>query len=77
VIIMKKLRMNERKIDKLINKKIILIKKNDLGLLTKFELTIILLSLVMKSSAEFNVFEEDARHGFLCFVFILFAKVEL
>jgi hypothetical protein len=69
--------MNERKIDKLINTKIILIKENDSGLLTKFESAIIFLSLVMKSSAEFNVFEQDARHGFLFFVLILFVKVEL
>jgi hypothetical protein len=31
----------------------------------------------MKSSAELNVFEQDARHGFLFFVLILFVQVEL
>jgi hypothetical protein len=54
-----------------------LIKENDSGLLSKFESTIMLLSLVMKSSAELNVFEQDARHGFLFFVLILFVKIEL
>jgi hypothetical protein len=69
--------MNESKIHKLINTKNILIKESYLVLLIKFESTIIFLSLVMKSSAKFNVFEQDARHGFLFFVLILFVKVEL
>jgi hypothetical protein len=46
-------------------------------LLDRPESTILFFALVMKSSAKLNAFEQDAGHGFLLLVLVLFVQVEL